>query len=336
MKKLNLRTLSALLAAVTVAAVFAGCGSIRPIKSKDEDMRVVMTVSGAEVYYDELRYITLNARRDFEAKYGADCFSHPEKGDEYRRELEEFVQTALKKNAVIMSYAGELGIDTDSKKIKSTVQKTVDGMAEEAGGKKEYTAQLEANFMTDRLLRYNLRCAEVYNLLQMKLVENKIIDGSDEAARASIEGDGFIRTLHVYVQNDGDENIEDNQKKAQRALDELRAGEKLTSVIGRYSEDFYMTTTDGYYFTYGEYDEAYEAAAMALDIGEYSEVVETATGFYVICRLEKDKTYIEKNFEALKERYLYAAANACLTERAASAEANMSDLMRGLDITQIS
>ncbi len=334
MKKLFFRGVSALLAALLTLPL-ASCGELRPIKSKGDELKVVMTVNGREVYYEELRYVTLNARRDMEYKYGENCFSDPEMNVDCKAELESFVRESLIKNAVIMSYAARLGIDVDSDDVKNAVQSTIDSMAEQAGGKDGYVKQLEENFMTDHLLRYNLQAAQVLNLLRIKLIENKTIDGSDDAARKAIEGDTFIRTLHVYVQNDEGEDIEANRKKAQTALDELNSGEKLTSVIGRYSEDFYMTTTDGYYFTYGEYDQAYEDAAFALNVGGHSGIVETSTGFFIICRLEKDSKYIENNFEGLKEQYLYAAANTLLTQMAQNAETAATDFGRSLDLTEI-
>lgn len=334
MKKLFFRGASILLAALLTLPLVS-CGELKPIKSKGDELKVVMTVNGQEVYYEELRYVTLNARRDMEYKYGENCFSDSEMNVDRKAELESFVRESLMKNAIIMSCAAELGIDVDSADVKKAVQSTIDSMAKEAGGKEGYVKQLEENFMTDHLLRYNLQASQVLNLLQIKLIENKTIDGSDDAARKAIEGDSFIRTLHVYVQNDEGEDIETNRKKAQTALDELNSGEKLTSVIGRYSEDFYMTTTDGYYFTYGEYDRAYEDAAFALNVGEHSGIVETSTGFFIICRLEKDSEYMKKNFEALKEQYLYAAANTILTQMAQNAKTVDTDFGSSLDLTEI-
>lgn len=334
MKKSFFRGISVILTAVLTLS-FVACGSIKPQKSKGDELKTVMTLDGQDIYFEELLYVTLNARRDMEYKYGENCFADPQKGDEYKAELEDFVWESLKKNAVIMTYARELGVDVNSDDVKKAVQDAVDSMAEEAGGKDGYLTQLEENFMTDHLLRYNLQASQVLNLLQIKMIESNVIDGSDEAARAAIEGDDFIRTLHVYIQNDEGEDIEANRQKAQTALDELNSGEKLTRVIGRYSEDFYMTTTDGYYFTYGEYEEAYEETAFSLDIGEHSGIVETSVGFFIICRLEKEDGYMEKNFEALKERYLYAAANAVLTQRAQEADIAITDFGKSLDLTEI-
>ena len=334
MKKTFFRGICACLAAI-FALSLAACGGIKPQKSKGDELKVVMVLDGQDIYFEELRYVTLNARLDMEYRYGENCFADPEKGDEYKAELESFVWESLKKNAVIMTYARELGIDVNSSDVKKAVQSSVDALAEEAGGKEGYLKQLEENFMTDHLLRYNLQASQVLNLLQIKMLEKKIIDGSDEAARAAIESDDFIRTLHVYVQNDKGEDVEANRQKAQAALDELNSGEKLTRVIGRYSEDFYMTTTNGYYFTRGEYDRAYEDAAFSLEIGEHSGIVETSTGFYIICRLEKEDDYVKKNFETLKEQYIYAAADAVLTQRAQDANAVITDFGKGLSLTEI-
>lgn len=334
MKKSFFRGACVLLAALLTLPL-ASCGEMKPIKSKGDELKVVMTVDGRDVCYEELRYVTLNARRDMEYKYGKDCFTDTSMNVDCTAELESFVRESLMKNAVIMSYAEELGIDVDGKDVKKAVQSTVDSMAEQAGGRDGYLKQLEENFLTDHLLRYNLQASQVLNLLQIKLLENGTIDGSNEAVRAALEGEDFIRTLHVYVQNDEGEDVKSNRQKAQTALDELNAGEKITSVIGRYSEDFYMTTTDGYYFTYGEYDQAYEDAAFALDVGEHSGIVETSTGFFIICRLEKDSEYIEKNFEALKDQYLYAAANAILTQREQNAKIVETDFGKSLVLTEI-
>ncbi|MBQ4327066.1 MAG: peptidylprolyl isomerase [Clostridia bacterium] len=334
MKKTFFRGISVLLAAVLTLS-FVACGKIKPQKSKGDELKTVMTLDGQDIYFEELRYLTLNARRDMEYKYGKNCFADPQKGAEYKTELEDFVWKNLKKNAVIMTYARKLGIDENSDDVKKAVQDAVDSLADQAGGKDGYLKQLEENFMTDHLLRYNLQASQVLTLLQIKMIESNVIDGSDEAAKAAMEGDDFIRTLHVYIQNDEGEDIEANRQKAQTALDELNSGEKLTRVIGRYSEDFYMTTTDGYYFTYGEYDEAYEETAFSLNIGEHSGIVETSTGFFIICRLEKENEYIEKNFEALKERYLYAAAEAVLSQRSLEATIAMTDFGKSLDLTEI-
>ena len=334
MKKSFFRGVCAFLAVIFALSLVA-YGGIKPQKSKGDELKVVMALDGQDIYFEELRYVTLNARLDMEYRYGENCFEDSEKGEEYKAELESFVWESLKKNAVIMSYARELGIDINSSDIKKAVQSAVDTLAEDAGGKEGYLKQLEENFMTDHLLRYNLQASQALNLLQIKMMEKKIIDGSDEAARAAIESDDFIRTLHVYVQNDKGEDIDLNRQKAQTALDELNSGEKLTRVIGRYSEDFYMTTTDGYYFTHGEYDQAYEDAAFALEIGEHSGIVETSTGFYIICRLEKEDDHIKKNFETLKEQYIYAAADAILTQRAQDANAAKTDFGKGLQLTEI-
>ena len=96
-----------------------------------------------------------------------------------------------------------------------------------------------------------------------------------------------------------------------------------------------MTTTDGYYFTRGEYEKAYEDAAFALSVGEHSGVVEGETGFYIITRLEKDVNYIEKNFDTLKEQYLYVRFDNILAEAEKNAVLTLTEYGKTLDILKI-
>ena len=87
--------------------------------------------------------------------------------------------------------------------------------------------------------------------------------------------------------------------------DELEGGALFEDLIGMYSED-YQDTGSGYYFTYGEMDKEYEDAAFDLDEYEYSEIVETSYGYYIIMRFEKDEEYMEDNFADLKSQIQYA------------------------------
>jgi parvulin-like peptidyl-prolyl isomerase len=62
-------------------------------------------------------------------------------------------------------------------------------------------------------------------------------------------------------------------------------------------------TGDGYYFTRGEMDEAYEKAAFDLAIGEVSEPVVCSGGNFVIMRLYPDAAYIKENTQQLLDNY---------------------------------
>lgn len=315
-----------------VIFLFSACeASIKPIKSKGDDLTPVAIVNSRPVTYEELRYITVNFKKDMEAKYGEGIFE----GDEYRAELEKNVFSSLKKYPVLEAMLEEYGIDTSDKEVAEYVVSYINDFAESLGGKEQYKTQLEENGMTDHYLRHMLTLEACREKLRQAFCVKGIIDDSPETALKAIESDEFIRTLHVYVSNDEGEDIEANRKKAEKALAELDAGEKLTTVIGRYSEDYLMTTTDGYYFTHSEYEKAYEDAAFALKVGEHSGVVEGENGFFVIARLEKEEAYIKKNFDTLKERYIYVKFDEILTKAENDAEFSLTEFGKNIDLAKI-
>ena len=154
--------------------------------------------------------------------------------------------------------------------------------------------------MSDRLLRYVSAITRCETELYHVLLSLELLDNSDEAAEAFFASDELARTLHIYIANDAGDDVEANRAKAESILAELKGGADFNTLIGRHSEDFYMTTTSGYYFTRGEMNESYEKAAFALKENEVSGVVATDNGFYIIKRLPKQQSYINTNFETLK------------------------------------
>lgn len=290
------------------------------------------TVLGEDVYFDEVRYLSLNYKADMEAKYGDGIWE--DGGEEYRAELEGNVNSAIKKEAAERALFAEYDIDTGAKDVKEYVSDYIKNAKKELGGGKEYKKQLSENFMTERYLKSVLTSEKCFDSLRDALCAAGKIDTSDETVKNVIKNE-FIRTLHVYISNDDGDDIAENRAKAEKVLSLLEDGTPLNTLIGRYSEDYYMVTTDGYYFMRGEYEGAYEDAAFALDVGEHSGVVEGENGFYVIVRLEKEDKYISANFETLKDRYVYAAAKRIIAEKAENADIELTDFGKSTDFLKI-
>ncbi|MBR7184808.1 MAG: peptidylprolyl isomerase [Clostridia bacterium] len=286
--------------------LLTGCGQAKPIQPTEEDLQVVMQAGGYDICYDELRYYTCNLKAQMADYYGGDIWADAATAAPYLEELQKGVADMSRYNAAVLSLCAEFGISIDEPAIQSEVQAEVDALLEECGSKKEYRAALDTYYMNDRLFRYltaiSLCETELYNVL----LDLDLLDNTDEGAEAFFASDEFIRTLHIYISNDAGESVEENRAKAESIRRELDGGADFNTLIGRHSEDFYMTTTNGYYFTRGEMDLTYKEAAFALTEGAYSDVVETDSGFYIIRRLPKDFDYINRNFETLKHQYLSA------------------------------
>lgn len=313
---------------VLAALILTSCSSgIGPIRGKGDEQKVFMTVDDADVYYEEIRYLAAN--------YIKSATDEEIESDDFEEKLTDFVMKNAKKNAVLTALCEEYEITPEKKEIADAVQAKIDSMAEEAGGKDAYIKQLEANAMTDHCLRYYLALEEMRSLLETELYKDGRIKADDETVLQYINSDNFIRTWHVYIGNDDGDDVEANYAVAKDVLAQLEDGASMKSMIGRYSEDYTMTTLDGVYFTRGEFDKEYEEAAFALGIGEISDVVETSSGFYVIQRLEKEDAYIEKNFESLKLRYLYVMLDNILDSLANDAHPELTDFGKGIKLTEI-
>lgn len=322
-KKHIYRNIIYIVAALLLAALLSACSS---------SGEKYATVLGVDITTDKVKYLTLNYMSDMEAKYGEGIWETD--AETYRAELEANLEEAIKKDAATRALLEEYDIDTGAKSVKSYVSETIKSAESEAGGSKAFKAVLEENHMTEDLLRDMLAVEKCKETLSEKLVESGAVDVSEETFERVLETE-FIRTLHVFISNDEGDDIEENAEKAAKVLSLLEDGTPINKLIGRYSEDYYMVTTDGYYFMRGEYEEAYENAAFALDVGEHSGVVVGSDGFYIIVRLEPETEYLEENYDSLRDRYSYVKMQEAIAEKAAEAVIELTESGRALDLIKI-
>lgn len=325
--------LAALLLALCLVCLFAaGCG-VRPIKSTKEEMTVVGYVGEDEVYYEELRYLTLKFRDAMAATYGEDIWTDPAKAAQYLPELKANVWGALPNNYAVLALCREVLIDPAAKEIADAVQKDVEDVVEEFGGKKAYREGLADEYLTDHFFRFTLTVNYLESELLYVYTDDLGLIADDESEIYDIiMGNDFARTLHIYIANDPGENIDDNRAKAEKALSEYQNGIAFNTLIGRYSEDFHMTTTSGYYFTRGEMKKAYEDAAFALSENEVSDIVETDDGFYIIIRLPKDAQYVMSHLSELIAQYQYAELYNMIDEKKATLSFVPNEYADSLDL----
>ena len=314
MKHHFMHRLSALLLLIALLFLTA-CGGINPLEPSEEDIRVVMRADQYDICYDELRYYTCNLKDQMAAYYGSDIWASAETAAPYLEELKEGVEAMCRYNAAVLSLCAEFGITYTEKAIEEGVQADIEALVAEVGGKSAYRKALEEYHMSDRLLRYVSAITRCETELYHVLISLELLDNSDEAAEAFFASDELARTLHIYIANDAGDDVAANRAKAESILKELKEGADFNTLIGRHSEDFYMTTTSGYYFTRGEMNESYEKASFSLKENEVSDVVATDNGFYIIKRLPKEQSYINKNFDTLKSQYLSAAFYGMIEER---------------------
>lgn len=327
-----------------VLSLTLGGLSLVSCSNKDKLNRTAVGNVGAyEVYYEELRWMTMQYKDLMAASYGADIWENKDTAEKYREELEAAVFSNIISNYAVLTLCdddmlkiqGEKLIDINGTEVGQLIENYVDATIEDAGSRAAYEEALKSNYLTDSLYRFISGVDICESILFNYYCSLSIIDDSDEAAMDYIY-DNFIRTVHIYIQNDKGDDVEANRALAEAVRLKLLNGEDINTLVKNYSEDRYMATDDGYYFTHGQYSESYENAAFALGIGDISPVVDTYSGFYVIQRLELDDVYVLSHFMSdLKDQYLLSVFNKEIDECKATLSFVLNDFGKSLDLVEM-
>ena len=206
-------------------------------------------------------------------------------------------------------------IDVNDQIISDEVQERIEETIASIGKRRDYIDMLESLYMTDHFVRYSLAtdiCERemVYVMRDLDL----IIDNEKDFLSFALDDNNYCATYHIYIGNDAGDSVDVNRQLAEQVYQMMLDGKPIEDLIGsKYNED----TSEGkvpYHFTRGEMDLAYEEAAFALKIGEFSGVVECDEGFYIIERRPLDEAYVTNNVTTLYQNYQYAQVEALLTD----------------------
>ena len=334
--------LCAILLALVMAASLCGCssGTLRPSTRAD---KVVARAGDIEITYDSLYFVTMTRIQELKNVYGEDALSDPQR----KAELKTFVQENLLTRAEALIAIGEdYGFDIEKGDIASDVQTELDSMINQSFGadRDTYVEGLNAMYMTERYLRAYLA---VEHYLGAAIVNEMLmrgeIDDSDDAAWQVINGDDFLHTVHVFIDRGNGKTDAENRANAEalqakiaaKTTSEERYAEMRKALGSAYNNDYYDLLGNGYYFTRGETEKAYEDAAFALNEYQVSSVVESFDGYYIIMRLPKDETYVNDHFQQLKEKTYYVKLNTMVDQRLASMSLEMTSYGESLDLLNL-
>ena len=316
------RKRTAIIVAVSlVLAVTIGVVAVILVSNGEEykklaaDRETVATCNGFDIPYEELRFVTLFYKDMLEGKYGAGIWDDPATAEAHRAELEELVQENLMENYVVLSTCRQLGIPTESRDIDRYVDGQMDELRAEFDSKKEYQAWLDEHWMTEHYMRFSIGVSYLESAIYYTLLDNDLYTYRHDNIGDFLDyvefGGDYVRTIHVYIENEDGEDPAANLAKAREMSDTLRAisdpderREKMSEYIGsKYNDDLQSVSGVGYYFTRREMDEAYENAAFSLAEGEVSEPVVCSGGNFVIMRLPLEEEHIIKNAQDLLNNY---------------------------------
>lgn len=343
MKKRYPRIAAALL---LLALLFSlgGCSASRTVRASSTARKVVATAGNMEIAYEELYYVTMTRIAEMKAAHGANYFEEPA----HREELKVFVsENLITRYHALISVAKDYGISLTRGEIADSVQDYMDVVLEDnfGGDRDAYIESLNKEYLTDNYVRTFFAVEDYLATAIVKaMLEKGDLDSSDTNAMNLIMSDAMIRTIQVFIDKSNTLYTEAEHKAhaeeiaatlAAAATDSQRYDRMREAIGGRYNTDFGDTLGNGYYFVRGEMDAAYEEAAFSLAEYGASGVIETDEGFYVIMRLPKDTAYINKNFEALKEKTYFVALNNKVNARMAELVPTMTDYGSSLDLLNL-
>lgn len=197
--------------------------------------------------------------------------------------------------------------------INAQIQDLID----QAGGEEYFQNRLDGvcigkdNFIAMNRIQY------LDQGLSEKLEAEGALDVTSEDVDSFIEENGLYGAKHILLSTrrtnadgTGYEDFSDEEKaqvleKANDLRQQLKdAGdseEKFDELMNEYSEDGRnedgtLAAPDGYTMAYaGQMVPEFEAGALALEVGQISEPIQTDYGYHIILRIPVDRTTLEEN-----------------------------------------
>lgn len=343
------RIYALILAGVICALSFCSCGKYDKITSSADDLREVGTVNSYTIYYDELRCSVMNAKTLMAQSYNID-WNDPTDAEQYREELERRVFSGLKYNYAVQILFAETGYTIENEYIQRAVDQRMVEVIDECGGRWGYIQYLKENFLTDRVLRFNVAIAYAVNELIYSLCDSGAFDGYgidfdiesltssnpalyypedyQKAIAFLLAEKVVLTTEHIYVPED----LSNSELKANDLFEKAQAGEKLSDLAKGLDVDGIihekLTTVEG------ELTADYYNAVLALDHGSLT-LLHLESGYYILRRLELDLEHVMNCYFDLIYTYLSIKTNENLTAYEAGMKIELTEFGKGLDLTKI-
>lgn len=292
----------ALAALSAVTLTLSACGDRDPLKSSSEDKRIVMTVkndSGSEkVKYQEYRYFWLNNKRDL---YGEDA----ELTDEQLEKLKTLVENNITDRHALRLLAAENGIELTSED-EVRIDAYVDSFKTDCGSDEAYVEQLLYQYLNEPFFRELTADTTIAYALLDEMAESGALAVSEEDFANALETDEILCLKEIYVTYPTAETKAWAERHIEEAMEKLSSGEStFEELMLEYSSynPAELPPEHGYYtMQYDAIDEVWDAA-KTLEEGEYSEIVESAFGFHIVLRAEKDLEYADTLHDDLYETF---------------------------------
>ena len=304
---------------VDVNAIDDICVYLTGLKSDE----TVATVDGTKIAAGELMYwIAVNCDNllNYYYYYGVTELPWDSTDESGENTLADFVLEDAVNYAALQRLLAKKGKSaglTVSQENEDAIQSAMDAMEANftANGvtMKQYLWQ---QGLTSELYRWNCECDYLYEALaQDNFGPDSPNPPTEESILAVREANGEYKVKHILLANIDtstrealdEQTVAEKKATAEKLLVDLRKSDDPMALFDKYmntlSEDPGLATNpEGYVFTANtSVDPAFEEAALALENGQISDVVEGVSGYHIIMRLP-----LEVDVEQEKDEYITA------------------------------
>jgi len=317
-----------------VPAMFFGCDG-------SEKNEAVLVVEGEEIGRKEFEYQLVSMMSAYEYYSGSPInWTLPIDGmtpEEYFKE-QAADSAVLYRTVKIKGDEMGLGLTEDE---RAQIEKTILDMIEQAGGEKAFDRYLESQGLDRSLYTLILTGPEEY----YKIFQNLYGEDGSLHPTEDLVGDyyhsEYIRTRHIvlYLTDENGNPLDSESKKKQRSkmddiCNRLKAGEDFGSLMDEYNEDMGINGSS-ISFSYGEMPEDYYQASVSLEPGEFSEILQLDGFLCIINRLPLEDSFLEENFESIRDEYATFAFNELLEEWKDDLEIKKTPLYNNIDVRAV-
>lgn len=305
----------------------------------------LFTVDGAGVNAEEYLFWLVNAiaEQKYYGRLSDDAdWSQAQEGQPSAETLKADALKTAKLYQVIRNHARELGVELTAEETEQ-MEADLAEVIENWGGEESFRELLDEQCISmEGYVRLN-EVAYLNEAIQNKLEAEGQLTVTDADIEDYLEEQGIYAAKHILVATrhtnaDGshEEYTEEEKAQALELVKDLReqlraAGDSealFDQLMAQYSEDGRdeegnLYTPEGYLYVYPQEKvtsysqmamvEEFEAGALALEVGQVSEPIETNYGYHIILRLEPDR---EKARQECTADYLYYKLNRSWLEQA--------------------
>lgn len=257
--------------------------------------------------------------------------------------LESFIRQDALNLAVtqrMVSQMAEKETFVMTKEQQDTVQQILDSIATEGqqiGATLDQYLKLSMA-VDEELFRWNWECDFAYEALRHSRFEGENAPAAEDVLSWLEEEQSFYRVKHILIDTQGitdAEQVKEKRALAEDLLAQLLAAEDpialFDTLMLEHGEDPGVASNpDGYVAYPGQMVQEFEQAALALDEGKFSDVVQSSFGYHIILRLP-----LEVDAEQYKDSYISAAMSQLVTGLVEQSKLKTTAICHELDVEDV-